>query len=1110
MRLYCSLFFCLFGILHSHAQAFFPIKVDKRWGLIDSDGKIVLSPDYEAIGEFKAFGYSVIQKNGGVGLLNQYIREIVPPKYDDIKVLDSTLIAVMDRGEWMVIGLDGRVVLEKGYGQVEVWDPEYLGFSQNDKWGVKDHQGRTIVAPQYDEVSYEEERFFLTRKGKKLGVLNKNGDEIIKNIANEIKLFDDSLLFYKKGNYWGAVSLNGQNLINATYDSYQRLSPNFVKLISNNKIAIYSRVCHQIISRDYDNYYAFSRKFIIAKKDRKLGLVDWCGQEILPPMYDEIQSYDRNLFRVTFNGKWGVVGLEGKQVIPLKYDYIAPLRDHVCVVKKGEKFGVVNFKGDEVVAPQYQRIELENDHAYAYSVQGGQRVERLKIISFDKDGQVKFDKSSNSHFQLKIAGANQSNSTNNKVDQSFTLNDFEWFYSPQLDRFGLRKLSDGSIQIEPTFHFVQIERDLGLTVVGIETTSKYEFERTSFRFDIAYGIVNNDIGALVTKVEFWDIRLEDFYEGYPVARCIFNNGSHGLIDADTIGKIVRRNLAYIGDFQDGVARTSIAGKLSGSMKSDRSLGKLRSYLDDMMAPSLRVDYTEYDQIFQKEASLTCEDCSWGYIDTLGRIVVNPTYTFAQDLVNGVGIVECEGKWGMVDKNAKVLIPCRYDGVAFLENTENKIVRIYIKEPKYGLIDTLGELRVSAVYDEIGSFSEGRLAVKRKGMWGYVDRDGLEVIPCRFKQVSNFSEGLAAVKLGRYWGFVDKQGNVEIDFKYKKAGSFNSGRAWVWSSEGTGYIDPENNYIIAPNFDKAYDFEEGIARVVVDNKYGLINLNGQLVVKPKYGLIEDFDQHGLAVVMSTSDRLKFGLINRAGTEVVSLKYKEIKPFQEGLAVVKKKDYYGFIDIRGKLVIPAIYKKAAGFSEGRAAVTTKEGCGFIDTTGDGVISFEFTKCLDFDDGKAVVYRGIRKAGLVDLNGDFVLKPSLNRLLKFKEGRGLVRDEKYRFYYITEQAGWYDGYYQKASEFMHGVAVVQVNGRWGIINQKGIEIIPPKYDKIESFKEGYAKVRIKGFNGLTNLKGELIVHPNYEYITYAGEGLFRVEQGDKIGYFDVDGKWIWDLSK
>ncbi|MBK7871406.1 MAG: WG repeat-containing protein [Saprospiraceae bacterium] len=137
-------------------------------------------------------------------------------------------------------------------------------------------------------------------------------------------------------------------------------------------------------------------------------------------------------------------------------------------------------------------------------------------------------------------------------------------------------------------------------------------------------------------------------------------------------------------------------------------------------------------------------------------------------------------------------------------------------------------------------------------------------------------------------------------------------------------------------------------------------------------------------------------------------------------------------------------------------------------------------------------------------------MDRLITFREGRGLVRDNEYRFYYITEQAGLYNGFYDEATEFQHGVAVVQVNGKWGIINRKGIEIIPPKYDKIETFENGYARVRIQGFTGLSNLNGQLIVKPNFEYISYAGDGLFRAEQGDKVGYFDQSGNWVWSLTK
>lgn len=1093
------------------AQQYFPVKIDKKWGLINTDGKVVLQPNYDAIGEFKRYGYAVMQRNGGVGLLNEFGREIIPPKYDDLKVLDSTLIAVMDFGEWMVINLDGKVILKKGYERVHLWNGGLLAFMEFEKWGIVDRDGNLIVAPQYDEIRLEKDQYFLTYKGDKLGLLSRSGKEILPNISQEIKIFNDELIFYQKGNFWGGVDHQGKDLIPPKYDSFKRISDNFIKLHTKRRFHLFSMPCSKIITHNnYDEYYAFSSRHIIGKKDRQLGLLDWCGNMVLPPKYAEIQAYDGDWYRVNYQGLWGIISGAGEVIIPFKYDYIAPLRGNICVVKKGSDFGIVNFKGKEIVAPAYNRIELDGNKAKAYyRKQQFSKEESLTLLEFDQEGKLLSNSNFDNHFQIKIAGKNSANQISGEQDIDYQLDDFEWFYSPETDRWGLRKLSDGSVQIEPTFHSIQVEKNLGLTIVGIEKYTKYEFERTTYRFEMIYGLVVNEVGLLVTDVDFWDIRLEDFEQGYSVARCIFSDGKYGLVDK--IGRIVRKDFAYIGPFEEGgIAKASLRGRLSGSLKRERSLGDLQGYLSKLLSPNYMVDYTQYDQIFRKDAVLVCDNCEWGYIDTSGTVIIPPQYTFAREMVNDVGIVECDGKWGMINKLGETLIPCRYDQVEFLENTDHKIIRIYVQRPKYGLIDTLGQLAVNAIYDEIGTVNEGRLAVKRNGLWGFVNHKGIEVIPCRFREVAAFSGGLAAVKLGQYWGYIDKQGEVEIDFKYKRAGNFSEGLSWVYTDEGIGYIDTTENFIIQPQFQKANDFEFGVARVAVEDKFGLINKQGNFIQKPYYPEIGAFNQYGLAIVRTGKDRFRYGIINTEGEQVTKPVYKGIKPFREGMAAVKYKDKYGFIDTTGHLIIKAIYSKVSSFSEGKAAVTKNGTCGYINKTGGEVVKFQFSKCLDFDEGKAVVYRGIRKAGLVNDKGAFVFRPSLNRLLNFQEGRGLMRDNNYRFYFITEQASLYNGFYQKASAFRHGVALVQINGKWGIINQRGIELIPPKYDKIDAFQNGYAKVRIEGFTGLSNLKGELIVSPDYESISYAGKGLFRVEQGDKVGYFDTEGKWVWDLDK
>lgn len=1105
------------------AQTLFPIKKNNYWGLINAEGRIVKQPEYQAIGEFKDFGYATMQKEGKVGMLDSRGVEIVPAKYEDVKALDSSLVSVFDQGEWRVIDLSGKTILPAGYEEVKILTPAsvgqsaFLAFSKEKKWGIVDGKGELITAPKYDGiVRYKDfpegvsALLFRIEKAGMMGLLLPNGKELIRPEVEDIRFYNADLIFFKKDLLWGAVDKAGVELLPAKYTRFSRLSDKFIKLVSQNQDYLFSLIYNKLITEQtFEAVYPFSDDYVLCKRNRLLGLLDHCGSVVLSTKYNEIQPYDGDVFRANLGGRWGIVTLDDQPLIRFQFDYIAPMKKGLCVVIRNGQLGVANNRGEVVVNPNFNRIELEDRKAKAY--QGS----KLTVFNFDQEGRLEDESSFGKHFTIKITRKNQDRLPDfDLTDSPYQLEKFEWFYSPKHDKWGLRRLDNGEVQIEPSFHEVQVEKELGLTLVGVEMQPRAIFDRTKYRFELAYGLVQNDTGLLIHEVNLLDVRLADFDRGLPVARCIFTNGKHGLVNR--IGKIIQENLTYLGDFRDGVARVSPKGRLSANENGEgHHLGRLRAHLENQLAPVTLTDYTQYDLDIDRSGYLTCEDCKWGYLDTLGELVISPNYTFARDFVNDVGIVADDDKWGMVDKEGKSLLPCRYDGLAFLENTGQKILRIFKKEQKYGLIDTLGRLAVGVQYDEIGFFSEGRLSVKLHGHWGFADANGRESVPCRFDEVGNFSEGLAAVRIGNKWGFIDKQGNVILDIQYSEVGAFHNGLAPA-KKEGPryGYIGKNGEWVLPPAFRKAFPFEHGVARVMEISgdvyRWGLIDSTGHFLVKPKFLSISPFDQFGHSVVGLGGNPSKYGLMNMRGEIITSQSFRSIEPFSEGLAKVQGRNGVGFINMAGQLVIPAKFSKASNFVQGRAAVWVDGRCGFIDTKGDVVVEPAFSRCMDFREGKAIVFKGNQRAGLIDLDGNFLIEPGINRLLDFAEGRGLVRDEHYKFYYITENARFYDGKYEQAGKFRHGVAVVQIEGRWAIINQQGIEIIPPKYDKIEQFENGYAKVGIKGFSGLTNLQGEMIVQPDYEYISYAGDGLFRVEQGDKVGYFDSEGNWVWGLQE
>lgn len=99
------------------------------------------------------------------------------------------------------------------------------------------------------------------------------------------------------------------------------------------------------------------------------------------------------------------------------------------------------------------------------------------------------------------------------------------------------------------------------------------------------------------------------------------------------------------------------------------------------------------------------------------------------------------------------------------------------------------------YTEVYSFSEGLSLVVRDGLYGFVDKTGVEVIPCQFNSASSFKEGLALVKKGASISYINKNGEEVIQCAYQSASSFSNGMACVEMNGKQGFIDKSGDLVI---------------------------------------------------------------------------------------------------------------------------------------------------------------------------------------------------------------------------------------------------------------------------------------------------------------------------
>jgi hypothetical protein len=363
-----------------------------------------------------------------------------------------------------------------------------------------------------------------------------------------------------------------------------------------------------------------------------------------------------------------------------------------------------------------------------------------------------------------------------------------------------------------------------------------------------------------------------------------------------------------------------------------------TFLVSQPASAFVIDYIE----------ILLQGAKVGYIDTAGRVVIEPKFERAGAFSQRRAAVRLDRKWGYIDTAGKLVIPARYaQAEAFSEGLA--AVSVLVDAPKdvaregpakvhrWGYVDASGKEIVAPQYEQVGPFHDGRAVFKKDGKFGYLGPNGAVVVEPTYSWAGDFCEKMAAVFVDGKAGYVDTAGTVVIkpQFAGCNGTGFSGGLAPVQVEVGLGtqwaYIDRTGKFVIEPAYDSAYPIRDGLALVEKNQKFGFIDKTGAVVIPIKYWHAAPFSE-GLAHVEERSNETgHWGFIDTAGQAVIHSK-RIGSSFHGGRAVGQVHDNadkdgrpmgsWGFYDKTGVLKIPATLEWAGEFSEGLAPFAT--GC------------------------------------------------------------------------------------------------------------------------------------------------------------------------------------------
>ena len=846
------------------------VYVDGKYGAIDLDGKEIISPMYEVMKPFYK-DRAVAKRDGKVGIIDVHGNVIVDFIYDELPCqIEYGVFPMVKDGFHGVIDMDGKEIVPFIYDwcrvEIEVLDKYYIYASKGEEKTLYDMKGNKLFSSCKDMwVEYEKDYVIASEDGCKYGVLDLQGRVLIPfEYSKYFSLDKERGVFAMKSP--DDYSINGKMVTTTFFDLDGKKLMHIPYAVRLNDDGIYV---------DDDRY---GRK-------NNIGLYDYNGKILIPPINEILRHLEDKRYLVQERGQdvAYVLDLVTGKTTELSYKlyesvFVEPYAvDWFYIVTSKGKYGIVNHKLEVVVPIIYDKIgnRMHNKKYFEVTLDGKMGVLDTKgnlIIPFEYD----------------------------KID---CLSKIEYAHIKSKRKFGYYNIKTGT---ETFFSFADNYPDI-YPEKGFVVSKKNKYGFLDWAGN-ALGLPQETCEQKPKKKKIPTpicpfTEVKNFCEGFAAVQI---EDKWGYID--TQGNLIHPIiLEGANNFQDGHARVKGGKGLCINTKG------------------------EYD----------------GYIDC-GPIVYSRTprgehgYIYSKKEGNKVGWVNYAGK---------EVIPCIYDsdnrfGSYISLEDENQYIRVCLNK-KYGIFNLRGEVILELEHDQV--FERGGLWYSRiNNKVALFAEDGRRLTPHKYDELSDFKGNILKSEVDGKFGFINKEGQEVVPIIYDDVKISSQGNYVILSLDNNStMVSSDGKEICQLRYDgiDAINEEVGLAKVYKNNYYGFIDTKGNEVIPLKYCYAENFIKEYAKVKGSTGlNSNQHGLINAKGEEVVPLQYNWVGDFVNedlGIIMVEDEKKVGIYDLinRKELIAPK-YASCGKYSDGWLAVKSRGKWGFVDLEGNP-LDYEWLK-------------------------------------------------------------------------------------------------------------------------------------------------------------------------
>ncbi|HTF80173.1 MAG TPA: WG repeat-containing protein [Cytophagales bacterium] len=501
---------------------------------------------------------------------------------------------------------------------------------------------------------------------------------------------------------------------------------------------------------------------------------------------------------------------------------------------------------------------------------------------------------------------------------------------------------------------------------------------------------------------------------------------------------------------------------------------------------------------------------WGYRNFEGEWIIPAAYIEAYEFVAGKAKVKKGAKFGMIDCSGYLIINADFDD--FMEFSGDRVWAR--KGTLWGLVSEKGQMLHAPSFDEVKKigFENDVVWVRKVDKWGIFSEKALKfIVNPSYSDFTVASEQVSIVKLKDSLGLVDNYtGKYIIDPKITDMEKLGP-RCFAYKMDGKwGAVNHLGEKVIKSDFDLLTKWQPGLVLAKKKDKYKILNEKGKSISNTYDYIGPNVNDFG---VFKFGD--KYGYLNKTGSIMIGPKFEEARNFSGERAIVKASGKYQIINAHGKILGSSTYDKIESDSSRRYFVGIKSNKKQLLDFNGKVMLDDLQEVRYHDIETAIRYVKYGKVGVYNLlSGQVFINPEYEDVQNFRFDQYLVKKEG--LLGIVDKAGkqripaQYDSidYFLVDNKVQY---VVTKSGKKGLLNEQHIILYPLEYQVIAlGLNKNYILKR-EGRYGVLNLKGEEIVPFKYDYLSNVVEEPNTPVQplvfvkGKKVGLLNYKGEEI-----